>query len=199
MKAGHFRKPDARTPEARKNKRATKKPKLSIEQRAELLAALPPGEIPPFMVDDGAFDSALVVWRDLSPGLKRLNALTHADRYAFALYCVHVSNWIEAETAIRNNGAIYKARNTVNGDELQKLSPWVRVREISERHILEIGSRFGLDPFNRFKLLQLEALVPAGMLPGLFDANAEQQTKGDDDKGATGMLARHSSSPPRPN
>lgn len=148
------------------------------------------------------FDEALQIWKDLSPGLKRLNALSHPDRYAFAMYCVHVANWIEAEREIRKHGATYIARNSVNGDELQKLSPWVRVREISERHILEIGSRFGLDPYNRFKLLKEEALVPQGFLPGMGnEAPPASQPEQEDSGAATGALARAASPPPgtRPN
>lgn len=204
-KAGHFRTPDTRD---RRKSAKSKRPgqlKLSNEARAELLASLPAGEIPDFMAKakDGAFDEALHVWKDLSPGLKRLNALSHPDRYAFAMYCVHVANWIEAEREIRKNGATYIARNSVNGDELQKLSPWVRVREISERHILEIGARFGLDPYNRFKLLKEEALVPQGFLPGLGDDNKPPAaaTEQEESGAATGALSRASTPPPgqRPN
>jgi len=201
-KAGHFRKPDTRDRSKKAKAGKGGQIKLTNEARAELLACLPAGEIPGFMSKDGMFDEALQIWKDLSPGLKRLNALSHADRYAFAMYCVHVANWIEAEREIRSKGATYTARNSVNGDELQKLSPWVRVREISERHILEIGSRFGLDPYNRFKLLKEEALVPQGWLPGMGkDDQPAPQPEQEDTGAATGALARAASPPPgsRPN
>jgi P27 family predicted phage terminase small subunit len=194
-KAGYFRKPDSR--DRRKKVLGPKRLTLSNDERASLLASLPAGEIPEFMAKDGMFDEALQIWKDLSPGLKRLNALSHPDRYAFAMYCVHVANWIEAEREIRKAGATYTARNSVNGDELQKLSPWVRVREISERHILEIGSRFGLDPYNRFKLLKEEALVPQGFLPGLGqDQQPASQPAQEESGAATGALARAATPPP---
>lgn len=130
---------------------------MSAEERAQLLASLPAGELPGFMIDE-AFKLELEIWKELSTDLRRINALARLDRYAFAMYCVHMADWISATLDIKKNGATYKARNTINKDVLHKLSPMVRVREIAEKHILEIGARFGLDPMNRFKLIAAEAL-----------------------------------------
>lgn len=193
MRAGKFRKPDARK----------RKPSImSAEERAGLIAQLTDGQIvnpPGFMLEGRDFDMALTVWRELAPDLDRINALARPDRYSFAMYCVHMADWIEAVLEINKSGPTYIARNTVNGDELHKLSPWVKVREIAARHVLDIGARFGLDPANRFKLIRDEALIAAQ--GNLFENRTvpsaiveEDATTGD----PTGFLKR-SASPPRPN
>lgn len=168
---------------------------MSAEDRAALLASLPDGELPGFMVDD-AFKLELEIWKELSSDLRKINALARLDRYAFAMYCVHMADWITATLDIKKRGATYKARNTINKDVLHKMNPMVRVREIAERHILEIGARFGLDPMNRFKLIAAEALGGGqGNLPFGDPVPPADQDKAQ----ATGFLANNASPVPRPN
>jgi P27 family predicted phage terminase small subunit len=191
-KAGRFRKPDAR--------QRRKKPAMSVEQRAEMIAALTDGQIlnpPSFMLEGRDFDLALQVWKELAPDLDRLNALARPDRYTFAMYCVHMGDWIDAVRELNANGPTYIARNTVNGDELQKLSPWVKVRELAEKNILKIGERFGLDPSNRFKMIRDEALI-AGQR-NLFERVGAPPAPDNEMGSPTGFLARTATPPPRPN
>jgi P27 family predicted phage terminase small subunit len=176
---------------------------MTAEERAQLLADLPEGEVPAFLTDGGNFQLELQIWKDLSSDLRRINALARLDRFGFAMYCVHMADWITATKEIRLRGATYKARNTVNGDVLQKLSPWVKVREIAERHILELAARFGLDPTSRYKLVGIQAgLVGQGFLPGM---DQPHQAPGQSDGptatalAPTGFLANNASPPPRPN
>jgi P27 family predicted phage terminase small subunit len=192
-KAGHFRKPERRT--------RVKPGTLSAAERAQMLSGLPDGEVPAFLTAGGDFRLELQIWKDLSVDLKRINALARLDRFGFAMYCVHMADWITATLHIKKNGATYEARNTLNHDVLQKLSPMVKVREIAERHILELGARFGLDPTNRFKLVAAQAgLAGQGMLP-FGDAQEKPTATGsvvnDEKENPTGFLGRKSTAPPR--
>jgi P27 family predicted phage terminase small subunit len=179
---------------------------MSPEERAQLLASLGEGEVPAFLLsDDADFRLELEVWKDQAPSLRRLNALAKIDRYSLAMYCVHMADWIRAVLDIRKNGATYKARNTINKDVLHKLNPMVRVRDMAEKHILELAARFGLDPISRFKLVGIQAgLAGQGFLPGVFDGDGAQkpppaETEQEDSSAPTGLLARSATPPPRPN
>jgi P27 family predicted phage terminase small subunit len=195
-KAGHFRKPESRA------RRPKKLPTLSVEERAQMLAGLPDGEVPEFFTEGGDFRQEVKIWKDLSADLHRINALQRLDRYGFAMYCVHMADWIKATLEIKIHGPTYKARNTINGDVLHKLSPWVKVRETAEKHILALAGSFGLDPMSRFKMLGVQAgLAGQGFLP--FDREpAKAETAASEGEGEdiapTGILARSASPPPRP-
>lgn len=173
---------------------------MSADERAQLLASLPDGEVPSFLTDGGDFRMELQIWKDLSPDLRRINALARLDRFGFAMYCVHLADWIRATLDIKKNGPTYMARNTITKDMQHKLSPMVKVREIAEKHILELGARFGLDPTNRFRLVAAQAgLAGLGLLP-LGDGQAKSPAAAADTAepdAVTGILARNAS--PLPN
>ena len=57
----------------------------------------------------------------------------------------------------------------VNGDAMPRINPSVKVREIAERHILDISARFGLDPSNRYRLLRDQAAAPLPASPSQRD------------------------------
>jgi P27 family predicted phage terminase small subunit len=152
---------------------------MSADERAAMLAGLGDGDVPAFLLDEKVdFRMELDVWKDQAPHLKRMNALQKPDRYTFAIYCVHMADWIRATLDIRKNGATYKARSTITKDVLHKLNPMVRVRNDAERAILDLATRFGLDPLSRFKLVGIQAgLVGQGMLPGLLEGDGAQKRR----------------------
>lgn len=127
---------------------------------------------PPKILRDPHLETARRIWIELMPVLRSFNLLTKLDRYTFAMYCVHMSDWLSATKDIADNGHSYKAVN-VNGDELHRMNPAVKVRQVSERAILEISARFGLDPQSRFKLLREQSLSP---LPGDLFSNPQSQS-----------------------
>lgn len=176
---------------------------MTADERAQLLAGLGEGEVPAFLLtEETDFRLELEIWKELSTDLRRINALARLDRFGFAMYCVHMADWIRATLHIKEHGATYKARNTVNKDVLQKLSPMVRVREIAERHILELGARFGLDPANRFKLVGIQAglagqgFLPFGGEPGQKKPDSEEESEAAP-QAATGFLANNAATPPQ--
>jgi P27 family predicted phage terminase small subunit len=167
-----------------------------------MLAGLPDGEVPEFFTEGGDFRQEVKIWKDLSADLHRINALQRLDRYGFAMYCVHMADWIKATLEIKAQGPTYKARNTINGDVLHKLSPWVKVRETAEKHILALAASFGLDPMSRFKMLGVQAgLAGQGFLPFDREPAKPEAAAGEgegDDNSPTGILSRSASPPPRP-
>lgn len=158
------RKPDSAARQAAKGHPSTKgrKPrarnvKASAEQRAVMLAA-GQQDHPKFLADP-KLKAALGIWRELEPDLRRLHLLDRLDRHTFAMYCVHMADWITATRDIQKRGQWKNVKN-VNGDPMPRLNPSVKVREIAERHIMDIGARFGLDPSNRYKLLRDQSAAP---------------------------------------
>ena len=195
------RTPDAPGLQAAKGNPRQRKRKHSVrsaEERAAAIAqALAPGDTfgpPDFMAESTAFDPAIAVWKELSPELKRIGLLERLDRYSFAMYCVHMADWIAATREIAAGGAHYKAKN-INGELIERMRPSVKVREIAERHILDHGERFGLNPQTRFKLLRDQSLIGAGPLFGADAPKppAEGDTTTED---PVGMMARMGGEPP---
>lgn len=172
------RKPDGKERQRAKGnpgRRAPRKKRETAEQAAAAVAsaapsspdsAVPAADQPaiarkshPKFLDAPRLKEALAIWRELEPDLRRLKLLQPLDRFTFAMYCVHMSDWITATRDIKQRGQWKQVKN-INGDPMPRMNPSVKVREIAERHILEISARFGLDPANRYKLLRDQAAAP---------------------------------------
>jgi P27 family predicted phage terminase small subunit len=185
--------------------------KAAAEERAAQLAAAPAqgGDrlAPPEYLDGKLFEMELKIWNELVPELRRLNLVHRLDRYTLAMLCTHIADWLTATTDIKENGAYYEAEN-VNGKPLMRLNPAVKVREIAEKHILEIGGQFGMNPFQRYRLLREQSGVPG--MGNLWDA-AEKREKekaaaagkppapDDDEDDPVGLFVQMSRDRARPN
>ena len=110
------------------------------------------------------------IWSDLADELVRLNFLRATDRTSFARYCEHCAKWISASAVIAKEGDHYDA-TTVTGETLKRLHPMVKVREIAEKHLVELEDRFGLTPLARQKMLRDQSALPPG---SLFDDALKQ-------------------------
>jgi P27 family predicted phage terminase small subunit len=182
-----------RAPDKRKRRKVAMR---SAEERAALLASVAGADAlapPEFMAESAEFDGALDVWRQMAPDLQRIAALTNLDRYTLAIYCVHMADWIVATRDIKANGQWHTVK-TVSGDKMERLRPAVKIRELAERHIMEIGERFGLNPSARYKMLRDEAIV-AGQ-GNLFAPRDGADAPAASVEKPTSMLARNSSPPP---
>lgn len=170
----------------------------SAEERAKLLASIggQDGLAPPdYLAESEEFDGALSVWRELAQDLARIAALTNLDRHTLAMYCVHMADWIDATRDIKANGQWHKVK-TVSGDKMERLRPAVKIRELAERHIMEIGERFGLNPAARYKMLRDESLVMGDLFARRPTANDGGTSPATPTEKPTGMLARASSELP---
>jgi P27 family predicted phage terminase small subunit len=171
------RKPDAPALQAAKGnpgRRKGKRQKAAPERAAELAAAPPQrGDhlAPPAYMEGEKFAEELAVWNELVPELRKLNLLQRLDRYTFAMLCTHIADWIKATRDIKEMGAHYGAVGVAE-QKLMRMNPAVKVREIAEKHILDIGEKFGLNPFARYKLLREQSLAGLG---SLFDRDREPE------------------------
>lgn len=199
-------------------KRSNKRSRVSAEESAGALATAAPVStgspvaavkrvvaLHPKFLSEPRLKEALAIWTELEPDLKRLNLLQPLDRHTFAMYCVHMADWIIATRDIQKRGHWKNVKN-VNGEPMPRLNPMVKVREIAERHILDIGARYGLDPANRYKLLRDQAAAPKAA--DLFNqqpssADQPQASAVDPDQlpSPLGLMDDLSSNPPggRPN
>lgn len=145
-----------------------RKPKPQAPRKIELS----PGE-PPSWLRGKDYAKALDIWRRLAPTLVRLNVLTATDADSFARYCVHLSDWIRLSKVIREQGETQMVK-TVSGDEMARLRPEFKAREIAERRVLELEDRFGLSPKHRLDLFGAMAAQ------GMGDLFAWRQQKDDE-------------------
>lgn len=182
--------------------------KLTAEEIAAQLEAAQNAQAadhPKFLADPRVKE-ALAIWRELETDLRRLRLLDRLDRHTFAMYCVHMADWITATRDIQKRGHWKNVKN-VNGDLMPRLNPMVKVREIAERHILEIGARFGLDPANRYKLLRDQAAAPMpnpdlfNRTPAGVDETQAAANSDDEPPNPLGLMDQLASAPPgsRPN
>jgi P27 family predicted phage terminase small subunit len=128
---------------------------------------------PDWLVDE----VALKVWSDTADDLVKLNFLRPSDRHSFARYCAHLSKWVAASKIIDTEGDHYETKS-VTGELLKRLNPMVKVREIAEKHLIELEDRFGLNPTARQKMLRGQAALPAA---GLFDGMIKKEDGESDD------------------
>ena len=135
----------------RQRKRAEKNTRVSVEVEAGKLSAVAPvSEASPLakptsgqkakpvrtypkFLDDARLKESLAIWLELEPDLKRLHLLQPLDRNTFAMYCVHMADWIIATRDIQKRGHWKDVKN-MNGEPMPRLNPMVKVREIAERH-----------------------------------------------------------------
>lgn len=141
-------------------RRAPSKPGLILPPQSPRVI-----DVPAFVISHSA--AAADKWKELAPALRRYNLLTEFDRDALGRYCCHMADWVTATKNIKRNGATQKVK-TISGDEMIRLNPSIKVRELAERHIEEAVKHFGLAPDVRYSMLRdMNALnVPLG---GLFE------------------------------
>lgn len=183
--------------------------KAAAEERAAALASAPPSGTdklsPPAFMEGAKFETERAVWNELVTELRKMNLLHRLDRYTLAMLCTHIADWIGATNDIKDNGTHYEAEN-VNGKPLMRLNPAVKVREIAEKHILDIGGQFGMNPFQRYKLLRDQAAVGVGDLWSAARDREKAEAEGraaaadmDDEDDPVGRFGGMSGSPDRLN
>ena len=160
-----------RTPKSPTEKRLTKasKRKAAPEPVASTVAsstAAPAStdlKPPPWLLDK----PALGVWHRIAPELHRLNILSPSDVDVFGRYCRHFADWIEATATINREGSTVLVKMTNSEERMPRMHPAVKVREVAEKHLLEIEDRFGGSPLARYRLIAQQAAHP-GAFGDLF-------------------------------
>lgn len=189
-----------------RRKKAKKEP--AAERAAKLASAPASGSdrlSPPAYMAGDKFEMERSIWNELVTELAKMNLLHRLDRYTLAMLCTHIADWVAATKDIKESGSHYAAEN-VNGKPLMRLNPAVKVREIAEKHILDIGDKFGMNPFQRYKLLRDQAAVGIGDLWSAAREREKEQAEGsaaatdmDDEDDPVGRFNGMSGTPERPN
>jgi P27 family predicted phage terminase small subunit len=86
-------------------------------------------------------------WERISVELSAAGVLTNVDRAALAAYCAAYSRWVEAEKAIKKDGAV-----TVSPKGYQMQSPWVGIANTSLAMMHKYLVEFGATPSSRSRI-----------------------------------------------
>lgn len=123
--------------------------------------AAPPNPLdPPSWLVAMEKPDALVAWREVIAPLIELRFLRDIDFAVAARYCRHFADWLDAVRTIDKEGATVINKMTATDDVITRLHPMVKVREIAERHLLEIEDRIGVGPRARYELIHRMAMHP---------------------------------------
>lgn len=154
---------------------SVKKMVAEADRIASLLADAPSdGDefAPPVFLTDPLIATALRIWREYAPELRRTHRLRGLHRLHFAMFCVYYGEWLAACDDIRRKGT-FQSVTTVSGAEMERTRPIVAFREIAYRNVMDLGAEFGLTPREEYALFrdQSEAISKN---PGLFGAEASR-------------------------
>ena len=141
-----------RRPKPTALKRATGNPgkrKLN-EHEPKPDAAVP--EFPPHLDAEAQEE-----WARVTPQLMRLRVLTRLDRAALAVYCQAWSRWVDAETKLRQFGAVIK---TPRGYPVQ--NPYLGIANTAMATMLRYLGEFGMTPSSRSRIMADEGGASAG-------------------------------------
>lgn len=145
------------------SRRASKSPPVRRRPTSHEIAVSP-------LLKGPDLKSARAIWSWLAPALARSNMLAPTDVDAFARYCIHLDEWSQYTATLRKEGSTQVVKTT-SGDEMVRLHPAAKLREIAEKRLLDLEDRFGLNPRHRLAILRdMNALnVPTGDLFGWRD------------------------------
>lgn len=146
-----------RTPKSPTEKRLTGAGKRRVRPTNRAAAPAASGFTPPPWLIGKA---ALGVWHRITPELRRLNILSTSDADVFGRYCQHFAEWIEAADTIKREGSTVLVKMTNSDERMPRLHPAVRVRDLAEKHLIDIEDRFGGSPLARYRLIAQQAAHP---------------------------------------
>jgi P27 family predicted phage terminase small subunit len=155
-----------------RKRRMTKAGRIIAEagRLADLLAAAPatPGGplSPPMFINDPRLAGAARVWNEHAPRLETLGMLEGLDRHTFAIFCVNVAEFVQANEDVIASGYSKRVK-TISGDYMLRENPAVSRRAEAVKNILDLSRRFGFTPLDRFALFRVSQ---AGSFP-LFGGN----------------------------
>ena len=162
-----------RTPKSPIEKRLTGAGKRRVRPAAPLSASVIGGFAPPPWLISKA---ALGVWHRITPELRRLNILSTSDADVFGRYCQHFAEWIEAADTIKREGSTVLVKMTNSDERMPRLHPAVRVRDLAEKHLIDIEDRFGGSPLARYRLIAQQAAHP-GAWGDLFAQKSDSRAE----------------------
>src|SRR5437870_4950610 len=143
-----------------RKRRMTKAERIIAEANrlADLLAtapATPGGSLaPPMFINDPRLAGAARVWNEHATRLEALGMLDGLDRHTFAIFCVNVAEFVQANEDIIVNGYSRRVK-TISGDYMSRENPALSRRAEAVKNILDLSRRFGFTPLDRYALFRV--------------------------------------------
>lgn len=150
-----------------KRRKVVDKAIVDAERYAKLLADAPKeGDdylAPPRFIDDPRLAHAIVVWKEYAPRLDKLNLLARTDRHLFALFCIYVAEFVQANDDILKKGYSIMVPTIARGDggkpgKMPRKNPSVERRDTAADMMIDLSVKFGLTPLDRAKLIRESAV-----------------------------------------
>jgi P27 family predicted phage terminase small subunit len=152
---------------SKRSKRSIDRAVIEAERFAQMLSDAPKeGDdylAPPRFIDDPRLAHAVTVWKEYAPRLDRMNLLARTDRHLFALFCVYVAEFVQANDDVLKRGysvmvpTIAKDANGKPG-KMPRENPSVGRRDHAAEMMIELSVKFGLTPMDRAKLIRESAV-----------------------------------------
>ena len=89
---------------------------------------------------------ALTEWARVVPLLRVSGVITHGERAALLALCVEWAHWIEAQTALRDQGMLIQGRGGL------VRNPYIRIANDALKQLQRLWIELGLTPSSRSKL-----------------------------------------------
>ena len=86
-------------------------------------------------------------WRRMGKKLFKAGLLTEIDLTAFAAYCQHYENWVDATGQVRKHGMLIKAQSG-----FPMLSPYYTIQSKESAAMLKCLTEFGMSPSSRSRV-----------------------------------------------
>jgi phage terminase small subunit len=173
---------DKQTGDKKKRLTKTERAIATAERLARLLIAAPAetdGPLaPPVFITDQRLAPALQFWKDHAGQFVKLGTLEQPDRFAFAMLCVYVGEFIAAQDDILARGYSVNVK-TIAGGFMPRESPSVGRRDWAAKMILDLSRSFGLTKLDRLNLSRLER--GNATAPSLFPDDRDRRGRPSDD------------------
>ena len=95
------------------------------------------------------------VFEETAQQLCNCRVLTMLDVEQLAMYAINVGRAIEAEKAIRKEGAVINVQT--KHDKVPMVNPWVKVQKDAIATASAIAAQYGLTPVSRVRIAQMAA------------------------------------------
>lgn len=90
-------------------------------------------------------------WRKIEPVLRDMNILTNADVTALAMLCDALTEYIEAQAVLQEQGRTYQSY-TAEGAMMWRPRPEVAISNDAWRRVHSMMTQFGMTPSSRTKV-----------------------------------------------
>ena len=95
---------------------------------------------------------AKLVWKRITPGLRRMGVLTAVDGEALATFCTTFVRWREAEDFLSKHGTVYPLRDEKGNVRCMQQFPQVAIARNMLQAVIRFYAEFGMTPASRSRI-----------------------------------------------